>query len=78
MKISCEEASEICNKSQYREATLLEIVKLKLHVFLCKTCRMFTSKNTKLTQLCKNAELQMFSEEEKEKMKQALQEQDSQ
>lgn len=77
MKISCEEASEICNKSQYREASLLEIVKLKLHIFMCKACRAFTSKNTKLTQLCKNAELHVFSEEEKENMKQELQNQDA-
>lgn len=75
MKISCEEASVICNKSQYREASLLEIVKLKLHILICKACKAFTSKNTKLTQLCKNAELHVISEEEKKKMKQELQNQ---
>lgn len=72
MKISCEQAAEICNKSQYREASLIEIIKLKYHIFICKTCKQFTTKNTKLTKLCNESKLQMLSEEEKAKMKAEL------
>ena len=72
MKISCEQAAEICNKSQYREASLMEIIKLKYHIFICKTCKLFTTKNTKLTKLCNESKLQMLSEEEKAKMKAEL------
>ncbi|WP_420320237.1 hypothetical protein [Flagellimonas sp.] len=72
MKISCEEASEICNKSQYKEASFWQIVKLKLHIFMCKTCAKFTKQNTALTSLCDRAGLSVLSESEKETMKKDL------
>ncbi|NQZ42934.1 MAG: hypothetical protein HRT65_01395 [Flavobacteriaceae bacterium] len=73
MKISCEEAAIICNKSQYEEASFWEIVKLKFHILYCKTCAAFTKKNTTLTGLCEQANMKMLSDSEKEKMKQELQ-----
>ncbi|MEM9000392.1 MAG: hypothetical protein AAGB24_09010 [Bacteroidota bacterium] len=72
MKISCEEASHICNKSQYKEAGIWEILKLKLHILTCKACASFTKKNTVLTSLCDRAGLSMLSEREKEAMKKKL------
>ncbi|MGW9687269.1 hypothetical protein [Flagellimonas sp. 2504JD1-5] len=72
MKITCEEASDICNKSQYKEASLWQIVKLKLHILMCKTCARFTKQNTTLTSLCDRAGLNVLSESEKETMKKDL------
>ena len=77
MMISCEEATDICNKSQYNEASLLDIAKLKLHNLICKVCRQFSSKNTKLTKLCRDSELYALSEQEKEGMKAKLQKGDA-
>ncbi len=70
--ISCEEAAIICNKSQYKEATFLEKMKLRFHLFMCKTCSAFTKKNTEFTTLCEKANLQSLSEMEKVKMKKEL------
>lgn len=72
--ISCEEASIICNKTQYKEATFMEKIKLKLHLFVCNTCSKFSKKNTKLTLLFEKTDLRSLSESEKIEMKQQLQE----
>ncbi|WP_136465089.1 hypothetical protein [Flagellimonas onchidii] len=72
MKISCEEAAHICNKSQYKEAGLWEIIKLKWHIFMCKTCAKFSKQNTTFTSLCDRAGLNVLTETEKEEMKKDL------
>lgn len=71
--ISCEKASQICNKTQYNEASLIEKLKLRFHLLICKTCSVFTKQNTNFTTLCEKANLQSLSEEEKLKMKEKLQ-----
>ena len=72
--ISCEEAQIICHKSQYKDASFFEILKLKFHLFVCKACSAFSKKNTKLTTLCDQAHLQILPEQDKITMKQRLQE----
>ena len=42
MKISCDEATKICDKSQYKEASFLDKVKLNFHLILCKKCGKYT------------------------------------
>ncbi len=74
MKISCEQASTICNKSQYQEASFWEIQKLKLHILMCKTCAKFSRKNTALTSLCDKAGLNILSENDKDEMRKKLKE----
>lgn len=71
--ISCEKAAIICNKTQYGEASFMDKLKLKFHLFMCKTCSAFTKKNTELTTLCEKANLHSLSEQEKSKMKEILQ-----
>ncbi|WP_019668175.1 hypothetical protein [Eudoraea adriatica] len=70
--INCEQASTICNKKQYQEASLLEQIKLSLHLMFCKACSSFSRKNRKLTILCNKADLQILSEQEKIKMKETI------
>lgn len=72
--ISCEKAAIICSKAQYNEASTLEKLKFRFHLFICKTCSAFTKKNSELTTLCQKANLQGLSEREKLKMKEQLQE----
>ena len=72
MMISCEEAADICTKKQYKEASIWQTMKLKLHVFYCKTCAHFTAKNTKLTSLCNQAHLHVLREVEKESMQKSI------
>lgn len=70
--INCEKASTICDKNQYKEATLLEQIKLGFHLLFCKTCAAFSKKNKELTILCDKANLQILSEQEKEKMREKI------
>ena len=72
--ISCEEAAHICNRKQYKEASLKERIQLFIHILICKTCASFSRKNTKLTHLCDKAKLQSLSSEDKERMKKHIQE----
>lgn len=75
IKINCEEAGHICDKSQYKEATLWEIVKLKLHHIYCKACLKHSKQNTKLTKLCNSQKLVVLGEDTKNLMKEAIKEQ---
>ena len=50
--ISCDEATAICNKNQYKEASFWELVQLNLHVFRCKICGLYSKQNGKLTEVC--------------------------
>ncbi|MDY7395696.1 hypothetical protein UMM65_10615 [Aureibaculum sp. 2210JD6-5] len=50
--ISCDEATAICNKSQYKEASFWEILKLRFHIFMCKTCGLYSKQNATLTKVC--------------------------
>jgi hypothetical protein len=70
--ISCDKAAHICNKSQYREASLKERWQLWLHILVCKTCASFSHRNKRLTKLCDNASLKVLSPEEKAAMKKRL------
>ncbi len=72
--ISCEKAAIICNKTQYREATFVEKLQLRYHLFMCKNCSEFTKKNTELTSLCDKAQLNGLSNNDKEQMKAAIKE----
>lgn len=69
---TCKDVEILCTKAQYNEATLLEKIQLKLHMLICKTCKTFVKKNTKLTSLCSQAKIKTLPVEEKEKMKQTL------
>lgn len=74
--ISCEKAAIICNKTQYREASFADKMKLRFHLFMCKTCSKFTKQNTEFTSICDKANLQSLSEQQKKAMKKELQAKD--
>ncbi|MFD1315042.1 hypothetical protein [Namhaeicola litoreus] len=47
--ISCNEATTICDKNQYGEATIFEKIKLSLHIFVCAYCKKYTEQNSLMT-----------------------------
>ncbi|MEH6536412.1 MAG: hypothetical protein V7719_08480 [Psychroserpens sp.] len=51
ISIPCQEANHVCDKTQYKESTLWEKIKLNIHLLYCKACRKYTKRNTTLTQL---------------------------
>ncbi len=56
--IPCDEAQHVCDKSQYNEASLLEKIKLSLHLAFCKVCLQYNRNNTKLTAVIKKSNSQ--------------------
>lgn len=72
--LSCAEAASICEKTEYQEASTWERLKLKLHLFFCKTCKNYYDRNKKLTDLLQKSNLKTCSKQEKEVLKQRLNE----
>lgn len=54
MKLSCDEATTICDKSQYGESTFWEKVKLNLHILLCGKCGLYTKQNKMMSKCYKS------------------------
>ena len=54
MKLTCDEATAICDRNQYGEITLWEKVKLNIHIFLCKKCGLYSRQNKIMTKCYEN------------------------
>ena len=54
--IPCDEANHVCDKTQYKDATLWEKIKLNIHLIYCRACRDYTKANTKLTKALKKSD----------------------
>ncbi|CAM1367445.1 hypothetical protein [Tenacibaculum xiamenense] len=79
-KISCDEATTICDKAQYGEATTLEKIKLNMHVMFCKICRLYSKQNGILTGFYKKkatecrAKKHLMTDEDKLALKEKIKE----
>jgi hypothetical protein len=69
--IKCDEANITCDKSQYNEASLLEKIKLNIHLIWCAACRKYSRNNAKLTKLVSQKE-DKLNASEKNKIKATL------
>ena len=49
----CDEATTICDKSQYGEASFVEKLKLNWHIFICKICSKYVKQNRTMTKVLK-------------------------
>ncbi len=67
--IPCNEANHVCDKTQYKDATLWEKIKLNIHLIYCRACREYTKNNTKLTKVLKRSDTDCLDPECKEAMK---------
>jgi hypothetical protein len=72
LKVSCAEAASLCHKAEYKEASFKEKLRLKLHIFLCKTCKDYQHNNKKLSSLLKKADLKSCSHREKENFREKI------
>lgn len=52
-RLTCDEATTICDKNQYGEASFMELLKLQLHFLECKICPKYTKQNMLLTKIYK-------------------------
>lgn len=78
LMINCDEATAICDKSQYGEASLSEKISLNIHLLICRYCKKYTKQNSLMSHLfgkyltpCDGSE--KLSEEEKLKLEKNLQ-----
>lgn len=53
LKITCDEATTICDKNQYGEASVSEIIRLQIHFIKCKVCKLYSKQNTLLSKAFK-------------------------
>ena len=80
LRITCNEATTICDKSQYKEASFNEKIKLNLHFLTCEICRLYTKQNNKMSRLFKTNSLDCkrrincLSKADKEVLKKQLEE----
>ncbi|MBT8244039.1 MAG: hypothetical protein HKP48_09415 [Winogradskyella sp.] len=72
LKVECREANHICDKKQYKEASLREKIVLTFHLLYCRACRKYTARNTKLTKLVKNPRVETLNTSAKHKLQQAF------
>ncbi|WP_310992796.1 hypothetical protein [Aequorivita marina] len=70
--LKCEEAANLCDKSQYKEAGPWEKVKLSMHLMMCGLCRKYSKQNVKLTQTIESANIKTMCSEEKKRLKEKL------
>lgn len=80
LKITCKEATTICTKTQYGEASILDRFRLILHFLTCKTCRTYSKQNSQLSDMCKLVQKQKelnkccLSDEDKARLKAQIKE----
>ena len=80
LKITCDEATTICDKTQYKEASVWEMIKLNIHFLSCKICKLYTGQNNKMTTLFKmksidcKGQTHCMSDTDKDDLKKKLQE----
>lgn len=78
--ISCDEASSICDKNQYGEASFFDKIKMTVHVIRCKVCKCYSKQNVVMTKVyneyaskqCKKDKC--LCEEDKKKLQEAVEE----
>jgi len=72
--MKCQEANNVCDKNQYNEAGFWEKIKLIIHIMYCRACRKYSSRNKKLTKAIADSDLKLISQDDKNTMKDKLQE----
>lgn len=69
----CDEASHICDKSQYAESSYWERLLMKMHHMMCKVCREHSALNTRLSKLIGKADIKTLPKERKERIRKEIQ-----
>ena len=70
--MKCEDAGQVCDKSQYKEASFWEKLKLNVHLLYCSPCREYTQKNVKLSIVFKKSNLKIISLRDKKNLKKQI------
>ncbi len=66
--VSCDEAKQICDKTQYGEATGWERLKLGIRLSWCRFTKAYSKNNNKLTEVVEKSEVNCMKKDEREKV----------
>ena len=72
MIFKCEEVNHSCDKSQYKEATFWEKVKLNIHLIFCELCRKYSARNAKLSNAIYKGDIKTMPTKDKLELKEVL------
>ena len=53
IKITCDKATTYCDKVQYGEASVKEIILLNIHLLTCKICLLYSKQNKTMSRIYK-------------------------
>ncbi len=70
--LACDEATTVCDKNQYKEASGWEKIRLIVHLIYCRACRKYTTRNTKLTKVMKESNVRTFDKASKKEIEELL------
>lgn len=70
--MKCKDANHVCDKSQYKEATFWDKVKLNFHLIYCQACRKYSANNSKLSKIMNQSNIETINMTDKDKMKEQL------
>jgi hypothetical protein len=70
--VPCDEANHVCDKTQYKESSFWEKIKLNIHLIYCKACRKYTKNNKKLSSTIHKAKVECLDKKCKDAMKKEL------
>ncbi|MDT0556911.1 hypothetical protein [Patiriisocius hiemis] len=70
--IKYEEATQICDKTQYNEASIWEKIKLNIRMLYCSATRKYSARNAKLTSAIKKSKVKTMPQDQKAAMKERL------
>ncbi|WP_027138457.1 hypothetical protein [Gaetbulibacter saemankumensis] len=68
----CDKATHVCDKAQYKEATIWEKLKLNIHLIFCGTCRDYSKNNACLTSVIEKSKICCLDKACKESMKKQI------
>ncbi|WP_373055606.1 hypothetical protein [Zunongwangia sp. H14] len=72
--IDCSKAENCCDKAQYRELSRANKIKLLMHLAICRRCKEYTARNSRLTSLIKKSGVKTCTKVDKETWKKRIRE----
>lgn len=70
--MKCEEACHLCDRSEYKEASFWEKLKLNIHLLYCSACRAYTKNNIKLSNVFKKLNTKTMPLNDKKDLKEII------
>ncbi|MDP5044982.1 MULTISPECIES: hypothetical protein [unclassified Leeuwenhoekiella] len=70
--VDCKKAGHLCDKEQYKDASLFEKMSVIFHNMICKHCADYSERNIKLTKLINDPKCHKMPEECKKRIKEQL------